>query len=67
MLLPPWESVKENGEPYKVFTPFYKQFRTKTVPQVVPRIREDAKFLKIPVSVKCISSDIQSLQLVPEH
>jgi len=65
MLLPPWESVKDNGEPYKVFTPFYKHFRTKSVPQVVPRFR-DAVFMGLPSSVKCISTDIQTLQLVPE-
>ena len=64
MLLPPWKSLKENGEPYKVFTPFYNHFRTKDVPLVVPHIR-DAKFIKVPESVKSISADINVLQLVP--
>jgi deoxyribodipyrimidine photo-lyase len=64
MLLPPWESVKENGEPYKVFTPFYNHFRKKAVPLVVPHIR-DATFSKVPVSVTSISSDLNDLQLVP--
>lgn len=64
MLLPPWDSVKENGEPYKVFTPYYNHFRTKNIPQAVPRIRE-AKFTKVTSRVKCISADINTLQLVP--
>lgn len=64
MLLPPWDSIKENGEPYQVFTPFYKQFRTKSVPQAVPRIR-DAEFVKVPSSVISISSNLDTLQLVP--
>ncbi len=63
MLLPPWDSVKENGEPYKVFTPFYNHFRKKAIPLVVPHIRE-ATF-KVPVTVTSISSDINTLQLVP--
>lgn len=62
MLLPPSETLKENGEPYQVFTPFYKQFRTKSVPQVVPRVR-DAQFVEVPVSMKNISPDINLLQL----
>jgi len=64
MLLPPWESVKENGEPYKVFTPFYNQFRTKNIPQAVPRLRS-AEFVKVTSSVHCISAHINTLQLVP--
>lgn len=64
MLLPPEDSLKENGEPYKVFTPFYKQFRTKSIPQAVPRLRE-AHFVKVPLNVKTISTHIPSLQLVP--
>lgn len=64
MLLSPRDSLKENGQPYKVFTPFYKQLRTKNIPQAVHRIRE-AKFVQINSSVKCISSDINTLRLVP--
>lgn len=64
MLLPPRESLKENGEPYKVFTPFYKQFRLKTVPPTVPRIKE-AIFMSIPLSPSCLTTDIHSLQLTP--
>lgn len=64
MLLPPWKAVKENGEPYKVFTPFYKQFRTKTIPQAVPKVME-ATFIEVPQQVTCISATIDSLKLVP--
>ena len=64
MLLSPTETVKENGEPYKVFTPFYKQFRTKSIPQTVPRVR-DAQFVEVPANIKNISCDINMLELVP--
>ncbi|WP_075619924.1 cryptochrome/photolyase family protein [Paenisporosarcina indica] len=64
MLLPPSESVKGNGEPYQVFSPFYKQFRTKSIPPTVPRIRE-ALFVGCDLNIKSISTDITSLQLVP--
>ena len=33
MLHEPWEVLKPDGRPYKVFTPFYKQHRIKTTPQ----------------------------------
>ena len=29
----PWEVLKPDGQPYKVFTPFYKQHRIKAIPQ----------------------------------
>jgi len=65
MLLPPSETVKDNGTPYKVFTPFYKQFRMKSIPQAVPRVR-DAKFVDF-ASNEQISYDIASLNLVPAN
>lgn len=64
MLLPPMESLKENGEPYKVFTPFYKQFRLKTVPPTVSSVKE-AIFMSIPLSITCLTPNINSLQLAP--
>lgn len=64
MLLPPSESLKENGEAYKVFTPYYKQFRLKTVPPTVPRIKE-ANFISIPQSCSCLTTNINSLRLSP--
>lgn len=64
MLLPPSDSLKENGEPYKVFTPFYKQFRLKTVPPVVPRVKK-ATFMSTSLSSSCLTTNINSLQLTP--
>lgn len=64
MLLPPSDSLKENGEPYKVFTPFYKQIRQKAVPPVVPRVNE-VTFMSPPLSSSFLTTSIASLQLTP--
>lgn len=66
MLLPPSETMKSNGEPYQVFSPFYKQFRTKSIPPTVSRLRE-ARFVEVDLNMKCISSDISTLQLAPSN
>ena len=63
MLMPPWDSVKENGQPYKVFSAFYKQFRLKSIPHTIPRVK-NAQFMTIPKSITCLSTDIDTLQLV---
>ncbi|RLQ97346.1 cryptochrome/photolyase family protein [Falsibacillus albus] len=38
-LLPPWSTTRKEHEPYRVFTPFYKAFPMKSVPQAYPSIK----------------------------
>ncbi|MGE7215314.1 cryptochrome/photolyase family protein [Priestia koreensis] len=44
LILPPLETTKENGDPYKVFTPFYKSFRQKEVRKATKKIRSLKSF-----------------------
>lgn len=64
MLQSPSDSMKASGEPYQVFSPYYKQFRTKTIPPTVPRVRE-ARFVEADTNINSITTDITTLQLVP--
>lgn len=61
LLLEPWETLKDDGLPYKVFTPFYKKNYTK------PNLREP---LKAPENLRfanIIKSElIDSLGLLPK-
>ncbi|AYC30191.1 cryptochrome/photolyase family protein [Paenisporosarcina cavernae] len=65
LLLPPWKTTKENGDPYKVFSPFYKNARQKVVPAAVKAVQE-ATFAHI-TSIATVSSNIESLNLHPHH
>ncbi len=44
LLLEPWRIKKEDGSPYKVFTPYYKAHRKESVPPPIPRIKEISVF-----------------------
>ncbi|MCH9812270.1 DNA photolyase family protein [bacterium] len=61
LLFEPWEIKKDNGEPYKVFTPFFKRG---CLGAGSPR-----KPLPIPEKLQCIKDDtslsIEDLQLLP--
>lgn len=40
LLLPPWETRKKDNSPYKVFTPFYKNIMTLTIPKPLPEVEK---------------------------
>ena len=63
MLHEPWEVLKPNGHPYKVFTPFYKQHRIKTIPQTDTVNRGHLRFF-IPNQH---NTDLKSLNLIVEN
>ena len=44
LILPPGTVLKDDGEPYTVFTPFMRRWRSAVVPQVIPRLRADSAF-----------------------
>lgn len=51
LLFEPWETLKDNGEPYKVFTPFYKKNYFNSTPR---------QPLKEPDNLKLANVDIKS-------
>ncbi|WP_435390887.1 cryptochrome/photolyase family protein [Jeotgalibacillus haloalkalitolerans] len=62
LLLPPWDVKKKDGEPYKVFTPFYKALQKHEVPQALPSVKKVD-----PVSFKKKDSlSLDDLELLPE-
>ncbi|KIL50103.1 deoxyribodipyrimidine photo-lyase [Jeotgalibacillus alimentarius] len=62
LLLPPWDVKKNNGDPYKVFTPFYKALQKHDIPQALPAVKniEPASFNKRD------SLSLDDLKLLPE-
>ena len=63
MLQEPWEVLKPDGHPYKVFTPFYKQHRIKTIPQTDTVDLGHLRFVKPNQHV----TDLKSLNLISEN
>jgi deoxyribodipyrimidine photo-lyase len=62
LLLEPWEALKDNGEPYKVFTPFYKksyQFKEFEEPLKEP---DNIKYCKNNIG----KTDVNALKLLPK-
>ncbi|TFD96969.1 cryptochrome/photolyase family protein [Jeotgalibacillus salarius] len=62
LLLPPWDVKKNDGEPYKVFTPFYKALQKHEVPQALPSVK---KMDTISFNKKD-SLSLNELKLLPE-
>lgn len=62
LLFEPWETLKENGEPYKVFTPYYKKNYFNSSPRTPIKKPEQIKFTKINIK----SDTIESLNLLPK-
>lgn len=63
LLLEPWEGVKSDGEPYLVFTPFWKQVQKRwQLPPLAPEPRE----LKAPARWPA-SLELDDLALLPDH
>ncbi|MDA0781124.1 MAG: deoxyribodipyrimidine photo-lyase [Rickettsiales bacterium] len=62
LLLEPWEALKDDGSPYRVFTPFYKKnYQLKEFPEPLKEPE------KLNVYTKNIGeTDINSLKLLPE-
>lgn len=61
LLYEPWETLKDNGEPYKVFTPFYKKnYCNENIRRPLKSL-PDLKF--VPCNIA--SESIESLQLLP--
>jgi deoxyribodipyrimidine photo-lyase len=65
LLWEPWQILKKDGTPYKVFTPFYKSARTST--HAAPAVP-----LPAPVNLSLIHDDsasltIDDLELRPDH
>ncbi len=61
LLLEPWEALKENGEPYKVFTPFYK----KNYLNANPRVPIENPVINL-ADIDSPSQTIDSLNLLPK-
>ena len=62
LLFEPWEVLKNDGEPYKVFTPFYRNGCRQAKPPREPLPRpEKLNFIKDLLN----SSDIEELKLLP--
>jgi len=64
LLLEPWEGLKDNGEPYRVFTPFYKKsYFNKDFGEPLKEPSE----LKLSDINNLGEIDIDSLNLLPEN
>ena len=63
MLHEPWEVLKPDGHPYKVFTPFYKQHRIKTIPRTDTVDLDHLRFFKPNQHV----TDLKSLNLIIQN
>ncbi|WP_066058875.1 cryptochrome/photolyase family protein [Robertmurraya korlensis] len=61
LLLPPWTITKGNSKGFKVFTPFYRQFRKHEIPRPImnPRIMNRTNMRELP------SIPVHALQLLP--
>ncbi|MDZ5470153.1 deoxyribodipyrimidine photo-lyase [Bacillus sp. 31A1R] len=61
LLLPPWTIKNSKNEPYKVFTPFYKQFFRENIPKCVPSIQK----IYHETDREIVSLDVSDLNLLP--
>ncbi len=52
LLFEPWQVLKDNGEPYRVFTPYWKALQRRGLPQIP---------LPAPKSIGTTNSELQSL------
>ena len=62
LLWEPWENLKDNGTPYKVFTPYYKNALKKISPRYIIKKPESINFAKIDIKY----NDISYLNLLPK-
>jgi len=63
LLVEPWDGVKANGDPYRVFTPFWKQMQKRWQPPVRhPQPRELTAPRRWPASLR-----LDELELVPDR
>lgn len=63
LLVEPWAGGKADGDPYKVFTPFWKQMQKRwQPPEVCPEPRELAPPGRWPASLR-----LEELALLPDH
>lgn len=60
LMLPPWTVKKEDDTPYKVFTSFYKSFRTNSIPKPLPKVKE------LNVTDIDTGASLEELGLLPE-
>lgn len=70
LLFEPWEIANKSDEPYQVFTPFWKQCLTKTMPEPVETDLIALKQLALPDEARKVleskATDLESLDLLPE-
>ncbi len=63
LLFEPWELATQQGTPFQVFTPFWKNARSKARPQPV---EVDLRKLRVPESFPA-SDSLESLELASDH
>lgn len=61
LLFEPWQLVKENGEPYRVFTPYWKACQQRGLPQA----EHGAPVALPPVTRAIVSEKLASFDLLP--
>ena len=61
LLFEPWQVIKENGDPYRVFTPYWKACQQRGLPQVIHRTPEALP--SVPSGV--VSEQLASFELLP--
>jgi len=62
LLFEPWEALKDNGDPYKVFTPFYKKNYFNSSPREPLKKPENLKISQCEIK----SEALESLRLLPK-